>query len=123
MRNRYDPPRQTDAQRDRRLEFPHFRNYNNSVKVSFDQAKRARSLAERGLDVADAAVVFEGPTATQTDDRHDYGEPRFIIAGLLAGRVVVLVWTPRDGSTRVISMRHAHADEAAWWRERMDRSG
>lgn len=93
------------------------------MKVSFDPAKRARTLAERGLDFADAAEVLDGPTATRTDDRHDYGEVRFITAGILAGRVVVLAWTPRDESTRIISMRHAHADEADWWREQMDRSG
>ena len=29
------------------------------------------------------------------DERRDYGELRFITAGTLDGRTVVLVWTPR----------------------------
>jgi uncharacterized protein len=29
------------------------------------------------------------------DDRFDYGEPRYISAGHLRGRMVVIVWTPR----------------------------
>jgi len=31
----------------------------------------------------------------------------------------VLVWTPRDGERRIISMRYGHADEEAYWREQM----
>ena len=33
---------------------------NNLVQVTIDPAKRAKTLAERGLDFADAALVFEG---------------------------------------------------------------
>ena len=50
----------------------------------------------------------------------DYGEDRFITIGALAGRLVVIVWTPRDDSRRVISMRYAHAKEARRWRAGLD---
>lgn len=86
------------------------------MDISFDPAKRAKTLEERGLDFADAGLVFAGITATIEDDRHDYGEQRFITAGYLNGRRVVLVWTHRSESRRIISMRHAHADEA-WFRD------
>src|SRR5687767_9144166 len=46
----------------------------NPMEISFDPAKRARTLSERGLDFADAARVFAGPTVTIEDDRQDYGE-------------------------------------------------
>ena len=72
-------------------------------------------MRHRGLDFADAAFVFEGRTMTIQDQRRDYGEDRFITAGHLDGRCVVLVWTPRDDSRRIISMRFAHADEEAAW--------
>jgi uncharacterized DUF497 family protein len=75
--------------------------------VTFDPAKRTVTLQERGLDFADAATLF------------DYGEARFITAGLINGRFVVLVWTPREGTRRVISMRYGHADEEQRWRDRM----
>jgi hypothetical protein len=85
------------------------------VDISFDPAKRADTLSHRGLDFADAGAVFAGRTVTVQDLRRDYGEDRFITAGHLAGRCVVLVWTPRFGARRIISMRYAHADEEARW--------
>jgi uncharacterized protein len=87
------------------------------MDIAFDPEKRARTLRERGLDFADAAVVFAGIHTVEPDHRRDYGEPRYISAGLLQGRVVVLVWTPRGGARRIISMRYAHEHEARRWRE------
>jgi uncharacterized DUF497 family protein len=58
------------------------------VRVTFDPAKRAATLDERGLDFADAAEVFDGITAEVEDMRKDYGEMRIICFGLLRGRLV-----------------------------------
>ena len=90
------------------------------MKITWSEAKRRITLAERGLDFADAGLVFAGRTMTLPDERRDYGEPRFITAGWLR-RIgfVVLVWTPRAGGRRIISMRDGHADEEGWWREQM----
>ena len=85
------------------------------MDISFDPAKRAVTLENRGLDFADAGLVFAGYTVTAQDMRQDYGEDRLITAGHLAGRCVVLVWTPRDGARRIISMRYAHANEERNW--------
>jgi uncharacterized DUF497 family protein len=64
------------------------------VKITFDKAKRERTLRQRGLDFADAAEVFKGLHTLLADDRFDYGETRYISAGHLRGRMVVIVWTP-----------------------------
>jgi uncharacterized DUF497 family protein len=93
------------------------------TSITFDPGKRARTLRERGLDFLDAAELFAGLIATAPDLRRDYGERRFVTAGTLAGRMVVVVWTPRGEGRHVISMRHAHEAEAALWRTRMDRPG
>lgn len=82
------------------------------MKITFDEAKRAWTLLERRLDFADAGEVFAGPTVTFEDTRRDYGETRWISLGLLGQRAVVLVWTERDDSRRIISMRYAHDQEA-----------
>jgi uncharacterized protein len=87
---------------------------------SWDEAKRQATLRERGLDFADADLVFEGKSITLPDDRQDYGEARFITAGWLHARFVVIVWTAREGGRRIISMRHGHADEEQYYREQMD---
>lgn len=89
------------------------------MDITFDPAKRERTLLERGLDFADAAVAFAGLTATAEDTRKDYPERRFITAGELNGRVVVMVWTPTESGRRIISMRHCHEREERLWRERM----
>jgi uncharacterized DUF497 family protein len=77
------------------------------------------TLARRGLDFADAALVFAGRTMTRPADRRDYGERRFITAGWLRGRFVVIVWTRRGRRRRIISMRHGHAEEETYWRTQM----
>jgi uncharacterized DUF497 family protein len=86
---------------------------------SWDEAKRHKVLTERGLDFADAELIFGGRTMTLPDERRDYGEKRFITAGWLRDRFVVLVWTPRDDGRRIISMRYGHADEEAYYRAQM----
>jgi uncharacterized DUF497 family protein len=83
------------------------------VKVSFDPAKREKTLEERGLDFADAGLVFEGPVFEKRDDRFDYPEPRYVTAGLLRERMVIVVWTPVSGGRRIISMRKANEREKA----------
>ncbi|HQV50309.1 MAG TPA: BrnT family toxin [Dokdonella sp.] len=90
------------------------------MKITFDEAKRIKTLEERGLDFADATKVFAGPHFTAEDDRLEYDETRYITAGLLDGRMVILVWTPRDGSTRIISMRKANDREIQTYRHRLD---
>ena len=79
--------------------------------IAFDAAKRTATLATRGLDMARAGEVLAGATLTVEDDRRDYGEERFITIGFLDGTMVVLVWTPRDGTHRIISMRKANERE------------
>ena len=58
-----------------------------------------------------AREVFDGLTITLPDQRQDYGEPRFITAGWLDERLLVLVWTPRGLARRIISMRKANERE------------
>ena len=65
------------------------------MRLTFDPVKRARTMAERGLDFEDAAIVFRGTTVEIEDRRRNYGETRIICYGLLAGRLVVIGYTPR----------------------------
>jgi uncharacterized DUF497 family protein len=98
------------------------------MKITFDPAKREWTLREGGLDFKDATEVFAGPTFTFEDDRFDYPEVRFMTIGLLAGRMVVLVWTPDpsiidDEGRRVISMRKANAREQRRLAQRLGQAG
>jgi uncharacterized protein len=82
------------------------------MQIEFDNNKRDRTLAERGLDFAHADRVFAGRHFTSEDTREDYSEPRYITAGKLDGRMVVMVWTPRGEARRIISMRKANERES-----------
>jgi uncharacterized protein len=91
----------------------YFWGYNKLVIIEFDAFKRDKTLEERGLDFARAGEVFQGRHFTGQDTREDYAEDRFTTAGLLDGRLVVLVWTPRGEARRIISMRKANDREKA----------
>jgi uncharacterized DUF497 family protein len=89
------------------------------MKITFDPSKRDLTLKHRALDFARSGEVFAGRTITVLDDRFDYGEARFITAGYLGSRMVVIVWTARGDARHVISMRHCHAKEEKYWVEQM----
>lgn len=83
------------------------------MKIEYDPVKRGVTLAARGLDMSDAAEVFETELLTIEDNRLDYGESRFMTVGTLKARLVVLIWTSRGASRRIISVRKANAREQA----------
>jgi uncharacterized DUF497 family protein len=81
------------------------------MAVTYDRAKNARNIAERGLsfDRVDdldwrTALVFQ-------DTRRDYGEDRLRVMALLDGRLHMAVVTPRGEDLRVISFRKANRKE------------
>ena len=97
------------------------------VRITFDPAKRAKTFEERGLDFIDAEHVFAGSTYTVRDERFTYpeAEGRFITVGFLAGRMVIIAWTPVPGTPidegrHVISMRKANDREQARYRDRFE---
>jgi uncharacterized protein len=89
------------------------------MDISCDPEKRKLTLQNRGLDKAQAADVFSGNTITIADDRKDYGEERFITIGHLENRMVILVWTPREKTRRIISMRKENDREQALYSPRL----
>ncbi|MBF0154589.1 MAG: BrnT family toxin [Magnetococcales bacterium] len=89
------------------------------MKITYDPAKRDKTLAERGLDFEDASLIFAGPKVTLEDERKDYGEKRFVTFGLLQGRMVAIVWTLRGVDRRIISLRYANDREIKRYQHRM----
>lgn len=87
------------------------------MAITFDPAKRERTLAERGLDFSDASEVFDGVKYQFADDRRDYGEERITTVGLLKDRMIVVVWTKRGEDRHIISMRKANEREQRKYKE------
>jgi uncharacterized DUF497 family protein len=56
------------------------------MRVTYDPAKRAKTLADRGFDFEDPTLVFDGVTVEVEDTRQSYGERRIICYGTLEGR-------------------------------------
>ena len=81
------------------------------MKLEFDQAKRDKTLQERGLDFARTVEVFDGIHFTGQDKRMEYEEDRFITVGWLDANMIVMVWTLRGEVRRIISMRKANDRE------------
>jgi uncharacterized protein len=90
------------------------------MKITYDPVKRATTLADRELDFEDAAEVFRDDTLDFTDNRRDYGELRILTVGHLRGRMVIVVWTPRENARHVFSMRKANAREKARFGKRFE---
>ena len=93
------------------------------MAITWTEAKRRKTLQERGLDFARAAEVFAGLHVTRATHGGPARETRYVTAGFLDRRTVVMVWTPRGEARHIISMRHAHAKEQRLWREEMEGSG
>ena len=93
--------------------------------IAYDEYKRQKVLEERGLDFEDAKLVFgsSSPLFTVEDDREDYGEVRWQTMGFLHDDLLMIVWTQRGATRRIISMRKCNDREKGIYHVKVDRSG
>jgi uncharacterized protein len=83
------------------------------LQIEFDPAKDARNLQMRGISLAEAVRLLQG----FVDDRRDYGEPRIVSIGEIAGVEFICVYVRRGETYRVISLRRASRKERDVYRE------
>jgi uncharacterized DUF497 family protein len=89
------------------------------MQFRWDEAKRLRTLDQRGLDFRHATDLFDGrPLYTFGSPRAD--EARFVSIGMMEQRCVAVVWMDREGMRRIISMRRARRGEEAEFRKLLD---
>ncbi|MFL5252557.1 MAG: BrnT family toxin [Rhodopila sp.] len=87
------------------------------MKITFDPAKNARNIRERGLPF-DLVADLDWDTAIAREDRRrDYGERRIQMLGLIGVRLHVAVVTWRGDAVHVISLRKANRKEVRWYDE------
>jgi uncharacterized DUF497 family protein len=88
----------------------------------WDPAKDAANRRKHRIGFREAAEIFRGRILVSEDTRHDYGERRWIALGEYDGDVVRVVFTERDGETRIISAWKANRhDREAYKKTREDR--
>jgi uncharacterized protein len=84
----------------------------------WDDGKALENYVKHGVSFQAATRIFRDPFAIErVDDREDYGEERFAITGIVDGRVLVVVYTLRNGKMRLISARGAEPHERRQYHE------
>ena len=79
------------------------------MNFEWDRSKSAADLEKHGVSFEEAATAFGDPLSiTILDPDSSDDEDRFILIGqAFSGRLLVVVHTDRDESTRLISARPA----------------
>ncbi len=85
------------------------------IEFEWDQRKQRINLRKHGIDFVDAAKIFEGEIVVIPDDRIDYGEMRYIALGLLLNQLILVAYTERGESVRLISARKATKNEENYY--------
>ena len=81
------------------------------MRITFDPAKNARNIAERGLSFERVAELDWETAIVAEDTRRDYGETRLLVMAQLDDRLHAVVVTPRGEDLQVISFRRANQRE------------
>ncbi|HEY5047257.1 MAG TPA: BrnT family toxin [Rhizomicrobium sp.] len=81
----------------------------------WDEAKRLRTIEERGLDFVDAVLVFDGRPAVHIPATYG-NEERVLSVASIEGRFYTVVWTWRSGFRRIISFRRSRDGEENLYR-------
>jgi len=94
------------------------------MEIEFDIAKSGLCFERRGFDFEYAAHVFLDANRLTTEDvRHEYGEKRFNVLGLIERRLFAVTYTFREGGViRIISARKANKREVARYEKNNPRS-
>lgn len=80
-------------------------------KYQWDNAKAEANLARHGVAFEEVCGFDWDSCVTLVDECPRHGEIRFYSLGLVNNRLHALVWTWREGSIRVISLRKANNRE------------
>jgi len=84
----------------------------------WDKEKSLKTFADRDLVFEAARIAFRGTLLRRQDTRRRRSkEPRFMVLGELYGRVVMIIYSPRRGKCRIISLRPANAVERRIYHE------
>ena len=87
------------------------------MDVLWDPRKAAQNLRKQGVRFSDAATVLDDPLVLTREDPDMDEERRYVSLGRDAvGRVLVVIWSEREGDLRLISARKASPGEARKYR-------
>ena len=77
--------------------------------LEWDENENRSNQKKHGISFAMAKLMVG--TVIRVDHKKDYGEQRYIVTGLMMGRLHVMIVTTRTGRLRIISLRKANKRE------------
>ncbi len=82
------------------------------MEFEWDESKNKSNREKHGIDFNDAKEVFKDENRkTSPDLRVDYGEDRWVTIGKLIDTIIVVIYTIRETTYRIISARYAKKKE------------
>ena len=81
------------------------------MNFDWDTDKNQFNILKHGIDFHDTVEIFIHPMVIKEDTRKNYGERRWISIGRLKDITVVVVFTVRINTIRIISARKANLKE------------
>jgi uncharacterized DUF497 family protein len=90
------------------------------LSFDWDDEKAAANLTKHGVPFDEALAVFlDINRLDRYDGREDYGEDRFLTIGLVESFELVVAYTLRGDTIRIISARKAERHEQRdYWKNR-----
>ena len=75
------------------------------MEFEWNEEKREKNIMKHGVDLLEAAFIFDRVIYTAEDNRRDYGEVRLVSLGLVDDVPYIVIHTERNGKIRLISAR------------------
>jgi uncharacterized DUF497 family protein len=85
------------------------------MKFEWDENKRIANIKKHGIDFVAACRLWQSSMLIVQDDRQDYTEIRWIGLGTIEKRIMVVVFTKRINTIRIISCRKANKREIKYY--------
>ncbi|MXZ27335.1 MAG: BrnT family toxin [Gammaproteobacteria bacterium] len=89
------------------------------MNIEWDEAENQTNIYKHWVSFETARRIFEGPVLSWLDVRYDNGEDHYIGVGSVgAGALLVVAYTERNSSIRLISARPASRKERQAYHEK-----
>lgn len=81
------------------------------MNFEWDENKRRSNIVKHGFDFLDIEQLFAGDHIKVEAKAGLDGEQRLLATGFVFGNYATVIYTERDGVTRIISLRKARKNE------------
>ncbi|WP_051555155.1 BrnT family toxin [Legionella fairfieldensis] len=86
-------------------------------KFEWDDNKQKINIEKHGIDFVDAVAIFSDINRIEKTIMHESGEERHFTLGMVNGVVLLVVYTLRYKSIRLISARRASKNERKYYKD------